>query len=199
MNFNDCIMENKQYFTNRRIYKLNLWPTIVCGVVGGFSIILLLSPTLLYNVYDILFPDIDNIYLFLSIVIAVSLWFVIPGIIYLRNANKKPYVVLGDDCVTITNVNNGDISVVYYKDIERIELSETKLLGKKVRCINIYPVKGAFEKLSLRAQKSNRQRMERIYRKEGAIEQVYGYALDIPIEAAFDDFQEVLKEYKESK
>lgn len=140
-----------------------------------------------------------NPFIFLFVVLILSLFLFIPSFRFVRKATKLPYLVISDDSIAVTNLNNGHVTVVYYKDIERIELSETELLRKNYKCINIYPVPGAFEKLSLRAQKNDRKRMETIYKKAGVIEQLYGYLLDLPIEAVFEDFQEALKGYKEKK
>lgn len=194
-------METKQYFMNRNysIYKVNLWFAIITGVLGGLSIILLIAPGLFYNICMGLDLYLGNPFIFLFVVLILSLFLFIPSFRFVRKATKLPYLVISDDSIAVTNLDNGHVTVVYYKDIERIELSETELLRKNYKCINIYPVPGAFEKLSLRAQKNDRKRMETIYKKAGVIEQLYGYLLDLPIEAVFEDFQEVLKGYKEKK
>lgn len=194
-------METKQYFMNRNysIYKVNLWFAIITGVLGGLSIILLIAPGLFYNICMGLGLYLGNPFIFLFVVLILSLFLFIPSFRFVRKATKLPYLVISDDSIAVTNLDDGHVTVVYYKDIEKIELAETALLRKNYKCINIYPVPGAFEKLSLRAQKNDRKRMETIYKKAGVIEQLYGYLLDLPIEAVFEDFQEVLKGYKEKK
>ena len=188
-------METKQYFMNRNysIYKVNLWFAIITGVLGGLSIILLIAPGLFYNICMGLGLYLGNPFIFLFVVLILSLFLFIPSFRFVRKATKLPYLVISDDSIAVTNLDDGHVTVVYYKDIEKIELAETALLRKNYKCINIYPVPGAFEKLSLRAQKNDRKRMETIYKKAGVIEQLYGYLLDLPIEAVFEDFQEVLK------
>lgn len=194
-------METKQYFMNRNysIYKVNLLFAIITGVLGGLSIILLIAPGLFYNICMGLGLYLGNPFIFLFVVLILSLFLFIPSFRFVRKATKLPYLVISDDSIAVTNLDDGHVTVVYYKDIEKIELAETALLRKNYKCINIYPVPGAFEKLSLRAQKNDRKRMETIYKKAGVIEQLYGYLLDLPIEAVFEDFQEVLKGYKEKK
>lgn len=184
---------------NYSIYKVNLWFAIITGVLGGLSIILLIAPGLFYNICMGLGLYLGNPFIFLFVVLILSLFLFIPSFRFVRKATKLPYLVISDDSIAVTNLDDGHVTVVYYKDIEKIELAETALLRKNYKCINIYPVPGAFEKLSLRAQKNDRKRMETIYKKAGVIEQLYGYLLDLPIEAVFEDFQEVLKGYKEKK
>lgn len=194
-------METKKYFCgSTTAFKLNVALAVFFGVVALFCVILLVSPILMYRVYDdILYDFVDDPYL----VVAIAL--VICGVLFFsffkqwRILSRTPVVEIGADGIIVSNLNNGEQSHIAYQYIERVELSHIKLFGAKIDCINIIPAEGALNKIVYRAKKSDKKRMEMFYKNYGAIAQLHSSNFDIAIEAVCEDIQTALESHKKAQ
>lgn len=190
-------METKQYYsTHGSEYRGTLTEAIIFGVLAVISVILLISPILMYRLWDTILDGLDDPYIFFLI---LGLFSSFEAIFFIRGLKhmSKPYVELFDDQIAITNMNNGVVSTINYKDIDKLELSEVKVLWKKLKCVKIYPVKGRYEQIIGRRGTTERKRTENMYKHYGGvIDMIFSNFLALPIETVFEDFQNTLENYK---
>lgn len=186
-------METKKYYANQSMdYKVSFVAAIIFGIFAFFSLILLISPILMYRVMDGFLGDmIDDPFLFFLIFGLVTTILTILSVRSVR-IESKPYLELFDDRMAVRNLNNGQVNIVNYKDIERIELCEIKVLGMLRKVVKIYPVPGVFEKTVIRLKKLERKRLENLHKNYGVIELVFSHFLDLPIEAVYEDIQQAM-------
>ena len=111
---------------------------------------------------------------------------------------KKPTLEIDADCIKVTNLNNGEVHTIKFQDIDRIELSECKLPFKRIPCINIIPVEASFNNMLGYMKGATRKRVSTLYKKTGAVEQIYEHLLDCTVAAAYDAIMESLNKYRES-
>ena len=124
--------------------------------------------------------------------------FTVLTVITILNMLKKPTLEIDSDRIKVTNLNNGEVHTIMFQDIDRIELSECKLLFKSIPCINIIPVESSFDKMLGYLKGTTRKRVSALYKKAGAVEQIYEHLLDCTIAAAYDAIMESLNKYRES-
>lgn len=197
-------METKKYYcsSNSKSYTINVVFTIVSAFVAAFCLIMFASPILLYWVWDWLNSDLD-IYLDTSVLYAIvlflafwSIWSAVMSRKTWKNMSNNPVLEIGDDSITVTNMANGVSNVIKYKEIDRVEVSQINLMGKKISCINVIPTADAYSKMISRYKKTDRNRIEGIYKRTGAIEQIYENLLDKTVVGVCEDIQENLNEYR---
>ena len=127
--------------------------------------------------------------------------FIFPTISIVRvilNILKKPTLEIDADCIKVTNLNNGEVHTIKFQDIDRIELSECKLPFKRIPCINIIPVEASFNRMISYLKESTRKRVSILYKKTGAVEQIYEHLIDCSVAEAYDAIMENLNKYRES-
>ena len=129
---------------------------------------------------------------------AICLSITIPSVKTLVNILKKPTLEIDADCIKVTNLNNGEVHTIKFQDIDRIELSECKLPFKRIPCINIIPVEASFNNMLGYMKGATRKRVSTLYKKTGAVEQIYENLLDCTVAAAYDAIMESLNKYRES-
>lgn len=197
-------METKKYYcsSNSKSYTINVVFTIVSAFVAALCLIMLISPIVLFWVWDWLNLDLD-IYLDISVLYAIvlflafwSIWSAVRCRKTWKNMSNNPVLEIGDDSITVTNMANGVSNVIKYKEIDRVEVSQINLMGKKISCINVIPTADAYSKMISRYKKTDRNRIEGIYKRTGAIEQIYENLLDKTVVGVCEDIQENLNEYR---
>lgn len=193
-------METKKYYcsSNSKSYTINVLFTIVSAFVAAFCLIMLISPIVLFWVWDWLNLDLDTPVLY-AIVLFLAFWSIWSAVMYRKtwkNMSNNPVLEIGDDSITVTNMANGVSNVIKYKEIDRVEVSQINLMGKKISCINVIPTADAYSKMISRYKKTDRNRIEGIYKRTGAIEQIYENLLDKTVVGVCEDIQENLNEYR---
>lgn len=197
-------METKKYYcsSNSKSYTINVVYTIVNAFVAALCLIMLISPIVLFWVWDWLNSDLD-IYVDTPVLYAIVLFwafcFIWSAVKYgktWKNMSNNPVLEIGDDSITVTNMANGVSNVIKYKEIDRVEVSQINLMGKKISCINVIPTADAYSKMISRYKKTDRNRIEGIYKRTGAIEQIYENLLDKTVVGVCEDIQENLNEYR---
>ena len=193
-------METKKYYcsSNSKSYTINVLFTIVSAFVAAFCLIMLISPIVLFWVWDWLNLDLDTPVLY-AIVLLLAFWSIWSAVMYRKtwkNMSNNPVLEIGDDSITVTNMANGVSNVIKYKEIDRVEVSQINLMGKKISCINVIPTADAYSKMISRYKKTDRNRIEGIYKRTGAIEQIYENLLDKTVVGVCEDIQENLNEYR---
>lgn len=193
-------METKKYYcsSNSKSYTINVLFTIVSAFVAAFCLIMLISPIVLFWVWDWLSLDLDTPVLY-AIVLFLAFWSIWSAVMYgktWKNMSNNPVLEIGDDSITVTNMANGVSNVIKYKEIDRVEVSQINLMGKKISCINVIPTADAYSKMISRYKKTDRNRIEGIYKRTGAIEQIYENLLDKTVVGVCEDIQENLNEYR---
>lgn len=193
-------METKKYYcsSNSKSYTINVVFTIVSAFVAAFCLIMLISPIVLFWVWDWLNLDLDTPVLY-AIVLFLAFWSIWSAVMYRKtwkNMSNNPVLEIGDDSITVTNMANGVSNVIKYKEIDRVEVSQINLMGKKISCINVIPTADAYSKMISRYKKTDRNRIEGIYKRTGAIEQIYENLLDKTVVGVCEDIQENLDEYR---
>ena len=198
-------MKDKKYYGNSAstIVKINKGIMIVFGLLAVFGIILLVAPVAMYRVedsgiMDFLFDEFDS-YTVMAVIAVVGTAISFYTYRQVRRLTKVPVLEIYDDSLVITNLNNGKATIYDFKDIERAELSEVAILGKKMPCVNIIPVEGAYEKLASRCKGEDRKRIDFMYKAYGAVEQIFEHLIDSTASAAYEDIKKALDEYKASK
>lgn len=191
-------METKKYYcsSNSKSYTINVVFTIVSAFVAAFCLIMLISPIVLFWVWDWLNLDTPVLY---AIVLFLAFWSIWSAVMYRKtwkNMSNNPVLEIGDDSITVTNMANGVSNVIKYKEIDRVEVSQINLMGKKISCINVIPTADAYSKMISRYKKTDRNRIEGIYKRTGAIEQIYENLLDKTVVGVCEDIQENLNEYR---
>ena len=197
-------METKKYYCsqNSTVYNYNFRTAVVCGVIAALCIIFIISPLLLYRVCNWLglYLDTEIIYIILfglGIYCTIAL---ISSTRVIRRMANTPTLEIDEDSVKIHNHNDGSFQTIKFKHIEKFELAELNLLGKTIRCINVIPNKDAFQRLlSNIRSRANRVRVKRLYKKTGAVEQIYAHLIDQPIDDAFEDLQNYMEKYNNVK
>ena len=194
-------MATKSYFSNTTtIYKVNVSATICMGFIALVGLILIISPFLMYQFYRSFLDEwFDYPYLFVGIITAFFGVCFIFSLKQVKTMTRVPVLEINDEGIAVANLNNGIQNFIAYQNIEKLEMSEFNILGKKIRCINVIPVAGAAEKIIYRAKGNSRQRLEVLYKKYGAIEQIYSNLFGISIEAVYDDINTAIEEYKKNK
>lgn len=193
-------METKKYYcsSNSTAYTLNVVFTIVSAFLALFCLIMLISPIVLFWVWDWLNLDLDTPVLY-AIVMFLEFWAIWSAVMYRKtwkNMSNNPVLEIGDDSITVTNMANGVSNVIKYKEIDRVEVSQVNLVGKKISCINVIPTEDAYSKMISRYKKTDRKRIEGIYKRTGAIEQIFENLLDKTVVGVCEDIQENLNEYR---
>lgn len=193
-------METKKYYcsSNSKSYTINVVFTIVSAFVAAICLIMLISPIVLFWVWDWLNLDLDTPVLY-AIVLFLAFWSIWSAVMYRKtwkNMSNNPVLEIGDDSITVTNMANGVSNVIKYKEIDRVEVSQINLMGKKISCINVIPTADAYSKMISRYKKTDRNRIEGIYKRTGAIEQIYENLLDKTVVGVCEDIQENLNEYR---
>ena len=201
-------METKKYYcsSNSKSYIINVVFSIVSAFVAALCLIMfismLISPIVLFWVWDWLNSDLD-IYVDTPVLYAIvlflaffSIWFAVLFRKTWKNMSNNPVLEIGDDSITVTNMANGVSNVIKYKEIDRVEVSQINLMGKKISCINVIPTADAYSKMISRYKKTDRNRIEGIYKRTGAIEQIYENLLDKTVVGVCEDIQENLNEYR---
>ena len=193
-------METKKYYcsSNSKSYTINVVFTIVSAFVAAFCLIMLISPIVLFWVWDWLNLDLDTPVLY-AIILFLAFWSIWSAVMYRKtwkNMSNNPVLEIGDDSITVTNMANGVSNVIKYKEIDRVEVSQINLMGKKISCSNVIPTADAFSKMISRYKKTDRNRIEGIYKRTGAIEQIYENLLDKTVVGVCEDIQENLNEYR---
>ena len=193
-------METKKYYcsSNSKSYTINVVFTIVSAFVAAFCLIMLISPIVLFWVWDWLNLDLDTPVLY-AIILFLAFWSIWSAVMYRKtwkNMSNIPVLEIGDDSITVTNMANGVSNVIKYKEIDRVEVSQINLMGKKISCINVIPTADAYSKMISRYKKTDRNRIEGIYKRTGAIEQIYENLLDKTVVGVCEDIQENLNEYR---
>ena len=193
-------METKKYYcsSNSKSYIINVVFTIVNAFVAAFCLIMFISPILLFWVWDWLNLDLATPVLY-AIVLVLAFWSIWSAVMYgktWKNMSNNPVLEIGDDSITVTNMANGVSNVIKYKEIDRVEVSQINLMGKKISCINVIPTADAYSKMISRYKKTDRNRIEGIYKRTGAIEQIYENLLDKTVVGVCEDIQENLNEYR---
>lgn len=196
-------METKKYYcsSNSKSYTINVVFTIVNAFVAALCLIMLISPIVLFWVWD--WFNLDLEYLDISVLYAIilflafcSIWSAVKYGKTWKNMSNNPVLEIGDDSITVTNMANGVSNVIKYKEIDRVEVSQINLMGKKISCINVIPTADAYSKMISRYKKTDRNRIEGIYKRTGAIEQIYENLLDKTVVGVCEDIQENLNEYR---
>ena len=193
-------METKKYYcsSNSKSYTINVVFTIVSAFVAAFCLIMLISPIVLFWVWDWLNLDLDTPVLY-AIILFLAFWSIWSAVMYRKtwkNMSNNPVLEIGADSITVTNMANGVSNVIKYKEIDRVEVSQINLMGKKISCINVIPTADAYSKMISRYKKTDRNRIEGIYKRTGAIEQIYENLLDKTVVGVCEDIQENLNEYR---
>lgn len=194
-------METKKYYcsSNSKSYIINVVFTIVSALVAAFCLIMFISPILLFWVWDWLNLARLDISVLYAIVLFLAFWSIWSAVTYRKtwkNMSNNPVLEIGDDSITVTNMANGVSNVIKYKEIDRVEVSQINLMGKKISCINVIPTADAYSKMISRYKKTDRNRIEGIYKRTGAIEQIYENLLDKTVVGVCEDIQENLNEYR---
>ena len=193
-------METKKYYcsSNSKSYTINVVFTIVSAFVAALCLIMLISPIVLFWVWDWLSLDLDTPVLYAIVLFLAfwSIWFAVMSGKTWKNMSNNPVLEIGDDSITVTNMANGVSNVIKYKEIDRVEVSQINLMGKKISCINVIPTADAYSKMISRYKKTDRNRIEGIYKRTGAIEQIYENLLDKTVVGVCEDIQENLNEYR---
>lgn len=198
-------MEAKKYFcsSSSTIVRISVGFAILFSAITVLCVILLLSPVLMYRFYDsgILdfmweIIDADDPYLIIPVFALIGALLSFIQIKSVRRMVKSPVLEITDEGISVTNLNNGQVNVIKYQDIERFELSQIKILGKTISCINIIPVKDAYNRLIIHYKKAEKRRIENLYKKYGAIEQIYESLLPHTAAAVYEDLQEGLNAYR---
>lgn len=194
-------METKKYYcsSNSKSYIINVVLTIVNAFVAAFCLIMFISPILLFWVWDWLNLarlDISVLYAIVLFLAFCSIWSAVMCRKKWKNMSNNPVLEIGDDSITVTNMANGVSNVIKYKEIDRVEVSQINLMGKKISCINVIPTADAYSKMISRYKKTDRNRIEGIYKRTGAIEQIYENLLDKTVVGVCEDIQENLNEYR---
>lgn len=193
-------METKKYYcsSNSKSYTINVVFTIVSAFVAALCLIMLISPIVLFWVWNWLNLDLDTPVLY-AIVLFLAFWSIWSAVMFRKtwkNMSNNPVLEIGDDSITVTNMANGVSNVIKYKEIDRVEVSQINLMGKKISCINVIPTADAYSKMISRYKKTDRNRIEGIYKRTGAIEQIYENLLDKTVVGVCEDIQENLNEYR---
>lgn len=193
-------METKKYYcsSNSKSYTINVVFTIVSAFVAALCLIMLISPIVLFWVWNWLNLDLDTPVLY-AIVLFLAFWSIWSAVMSRKtwkNMSNNPVLEIGDDSITVTNMANGISNVIKYKEIDRVEVSQINLMGKKISCINVIPTADAYSKMISRYKKTDRNRIEGIYKRTGAIEQIYENLLDKTVVGVCEDIQENLNEYR---
>lgn len=193
-------METKKYYcsSNSKSYTINVVFTIVNAFVAALCLIMLISPIVLFWVWNWLNLDLDTPVLY-AIVLFLAFWSIWSAVMFRKtwkNMSNNPVLEIGDDSITVTNMANGISNVIKYKEIDRVEVSQINLMGKKISCINVIPTADAYSKMISRYKKTDRNRIEGIYKRTGAIEQIYENLLDKTVVGVCEDIQENLNEYR---
>lgn len=193
-------METKKYYcsSNSKSYTINVVFTIVSAFVAALCLIMLISPIVLFWVWNWLSLDLDTPVLY-AIVLFLAFWSIWSAVMFRKtwkNMSNNPVLEIGDDSITVTNMANGVSNVIKYKEIDRVEVSQINLMGKKISCINVIPTADAYSKMISRYKKTDRNRIEGIYKRTGAIEQIYENLLDKTVVGVCEDIQENLNEYR---
>ena len=198
-------MKEKKYYGNpaSTIVKINKGIMIFFGLLAVVGIVLLVAPVAMYRVensgiMDFLFDEFDS-YTVMAVIAVVGLAVAFLSYKQVRRLTKLPVLEIDDDALIITNLNNGKATTYSFKDIERAEISEVNILGKKIPCVNIIPVEGAYEKLASRCKGEDRKRIDFMYKAYGAVEQIFEHLIDATASAAYEDIKKALDEYKASK
>lgn len=193
-------METKKYYcsSNSKSYTINVVFTILSAFVAAICLIMLISPIVLFWVWDWLSLDLDTPVLYAIVLFLAfwSIWFAVMSGKTWKNMSNNPVLEIGDDSITVTNMANGVSNVIKYKEIDRVEVSQINLMGKKISCINVIPTADAYSKMISRYKKTDRNRIEGIYKRTGAIEQIYENLLDKTVVGVCEDIQENLNEYR---
>ena len=193
-------METKKYYcsSNSKSYTINVVFTIVSAFVAALCLIMLISPIVLFWVWNWLNLDLDTPVLYAIVLFLAfwSIWFAVMSRKTWKNMSNNPVLEIGDDSITVTNMANGVSNVIKYKEIDRVEVSQINLMGKKISCINVIPTADAYSKMISRYKKTDRNRIEGIYKRTGAIEQIYENLLDKTVVGVCEDIQENLNEYR---
>lgn len=193
-------METKKYYcsSNSKSYTINVVFTIVSAFVAAICLIMLISPIVLFWVWNWLSLDLDTPVLYAIVLFLAfwSIWFAVMCRKTWKNMSNNPVLEIGDDSITVTNMANGVSNVIKYKEIDRVEVSQINLMGKKISCINVIPTADAYSKMISRYKKTDRNRIEGIYKRTGAIEQIYENLLDKTVVGVCEDIQENLNEYR---
>ena len=194
-------MKPKQYYCSpdSTIYSTNFRLSIAGFFISALCFVLLICPLLVFWIYDWLGLDIDTsvVYLILVFLFGYSLFTAITTTRIRRRLAKNPTLEIDEESITVANHNNGSAMVVKLKDIEKFEITQIKIFGKVIRCINVIPSNDAYSKIISRIRnKPNRVRAERLYKTNGAIEQIYEHLLDQSIDAVYEDIQDIFKEYQ---
>ena len=101
---------------------------------------------------------------------------------------------IGADCIKVTNLNSGFVHTIKFDDIDKVELSKFM----RVSCVNIIPVVESYKKISSYLPKKERRRVAILYKRNGAVEQIYEHLLDTTVVAVYDEITESLNKYRET-
>ncbi len=206
------VMETKKIFCGQSsfVFTSNLTMGTLCGIIAiaCISFAIAADPwdwarfeeNYLDNEFGEIILEICNyepaiIFYFIG---AIFLSSTILSVKTLVNILKKPTLEIDADCIKVTNLNNGEVHTIKFQDIDRIELSECKLPFKRIPCINIIPVEASVNNMLGYMKWATRKRVSTLYKKTGAVEQIYEHLLDCTIAAAYDAIMESLNKYRES-
>lgn len=205
-------METKKIFCGQSsiVFSTNLIVSIILSIIAIASIAFAISADpwdmgrFYENYLDNDFGDIlmeicdDEPAILLYFIGFICIIITIPIIRTLLNILKKPTLEIDSDRIKVANLNNGEVHTIMFQDIDRIELSECKLPFKSIPCINIIPVESSFDKMLGYLKGATRKRVSTLYKKTGAVEQIYEHLMDCTVAAAYDAIMESLNKYRES-
>lgn len=192
-------MKTKKYYcsSSSSVTKMNMAFTLFSAAVAIFGLILLVSPLLMYRI------GLSGDGMTYIIIGACICYFAYLGFLSgrtWRRLAQNPTLEIDEDSITIANHNNGSINIIKYKDIARFDLTEIKLLGNTIKCINVVPKDESYDRIISHIRtKADRIRVERLYKKDGIVELIYEHLLDQTIVAVYEDLIEIFNHHNNAK
>jgi hypothetical protein len=192
-------MKTKKYFSDTtQTYKNMLWVSVPLGIIALVSLVSIITAVCDTDIGELLIEDVFGNFYIAGIVAFLSASVSFGLLSGLRAMKKFPVLEIDDDRIRVTNLGSGIVNEIRYSDIDRLEISEVKVFGKRIKCINIFATADASRKIISYSKDYQKKRIENIYKTTGAIEQIYENLLDKSVVAVYDNIMENIEEYRKT-
>ena len=192
-------MDTKKYFSDTtQTYKNMLWVSVSLGIIALVSLVSIITPVYDTDIGELIEDVFGNFYIPVGIVAFLSASVSLGLLSGLRAMKKFPVLEIDDDRIRVTNLGSGIVNEIRYSDIDRLEISEVKVFGKQIKCINIFATADASRKIISYSKDHQKKRIENIYKTTGAIEQIYENLVDKSVVAVYDNIMENIEEYRKT-
>ena len=192
-------MDTKKYFSDTtQTYKNMLWVSVSLGIIALVSLVSIITSVCDTDIGELIEDVFGNFYIPVGIVAFLSASVSLGLLSGLRAMKKFPVLEIDDDRIRVTNLGSGIVNEIRYNDIDRLEISEVKVFGKQIKCINIFATADASRKIISYSKDHQKKRIENIYKTTGAIEQIYENLLDKIFVAVYANIMENIEEYRKT-